>query len=205
MDFSKLLQHCRDQHGVKVDTSKLGEMIRFAIFQYFNQEHDKPLLEGELWEILEQLQKADASPVHGSQTKIEPALIQRLRTKAVENIQEGQNKNAAHWGYQQGVLLSNGEAIEICDALENIAETIPDHGTGFRPPWQAIHKDFNFCAIDRTGIIFLYKEYPATDEGLQAWWAKVGVKYTFSIAGLVENWQECIWERPGSREKEGTE
>ena len=98
-----------------------------------------------------------------------------------------------------------GSREVLAAIIEQRVGTVPDHGTGFRPPWQAIHKDFNFCAIDRTGIIFLYKECPATDEGLQAWWAEVGVKYPFSIAGLVENWQECMWMRPGHGEKEGAE
>jgi len=201
MDYSKLLQHCRDQHGIEVDTSKFTEELLWAIFKYFGDYHEKTLLHTEQWEVLEQLQRV-------SQTKIDQSLIQRLRTEAMKNIQEGQDKSAAHWGDQEGVLLSNGAVIEICDALENIAETVPDYGTGFRPDWRNIDPEYDAIAIDKSGKIYLFTHKPRKDAG--QWWINSGMgsgarRYPFTIKGPVENWQECIWQRPGSREKEGTE
>lgn len=197
MDYSQLLKHCRDEHGIEVDTSKFTEELLWAIFKYFGDYHEKTLLHTEQWEVLEQLQRV-------SQTKINQSLIQRLRTEAMKNIQEGQDKSAAHWGDQEGVLLSNGAVIEICDALENIAETMPDYGTGFRPDWSQIAPKYVSCSVDKNGEIYLHREKPRL---LPTVWVSDGipVRFPYYIKAPVENWQECIWQRPGSGEKEGTE
>lgn len=47
-------------------------------------------------------------------------LIKDLRTVADENLANGQTEADADWGAQEGVLISNGKALEIARALQSV-------------------------------------------------------------------------------------
>ena len=152
MDFSQLLKHCRDEHGVEVDTSKLGELMRFAIFQYFNQEHNLPLLEGETWEIFEQLQKVRTIGP-GFPTGIEAADGQMICVGDEVGYMEEEDsavftvvfhdgafrKKYHHWPAKDfwPEMQRPREAGPEMKIIKK-AETIPDHGTGLATVFQDI-------------------------------------------------------------------
>lgn len=118
----------------------------------------------------------------------------------------------ASWYSQEGVLLSNREALEIVEFCErvNLVEQLPDYGTGFRPPWDLIGPEYVACAVDRNGMVYFYNKMPKAyefrwnngdfdDDSFYC------ADYPFTIECPVENWRECLWIRPGHGEKEGAE
>lgn len=354
MDYSKLLQHCRDEHGVNIDASDLAGSIRKSIWKYFSKVHNLTLHDTELWDILECLQE---QPKPGNP----PPIVATMKDRAFENIKSGEEMESASWYAQSGVLLSNRDALEIvefcervnaqslcsvigreragrlleilrdlrrivtenlklgeplrpaswykqegvllhnetardiCDIFDElfkgvnapdqlpepviyprpdwesidtkfnyvavdddkdvfafsekpqfrgglwktsgeyeylheinfgkmlwerpghgekrgmehaakVAEIMPDYGTGFRPPWDVIAPEYVACAVYEDGSIFFYSETPTINEDNKKWkscdWYCPFPSY---IKAPVENWRECLWIRPGHREKEGAE
>lgn len=97
---------------------------------------------------------------------------------------------------------------EVLDAIvKKRDESVPDFGTGFRPDWSQIDTKYVACAADENGKIFFYPVIPKPTGG--NFWFYTGLRhleypYT-AVNAPVENWRECLWIRPGHREKEGAE
>lgn len=119
MDFSKLLQHCRDEHRVELDTTKFTEELLWAIFKYFGDYHEKTLLHTEQWDVLEQLQKV-TEPI------TPPPIIAEIKRRAIENIRMGERMEHANWSNQEGVLLNNADALKIVEFCEQVATVFQD-------------------------------------------------------------------------------
>jgi hypothetical protein len=47
------------------------------------------------------------------QTNCLKETITSIQSKATKNLLDGQGENDAHWGYQEGVLLTNKQALDI--------------------------------------------------------------------------------------------
>lgn len=95
---------------------------------------------------------------------------------------------------------------EVLDAiLEQRGGTVPDYGTGFRPPWDLIGPEFVACTIDNNGAIYFWADMPKAFDNV--WYRSLSryVEYPYRVNAPVKNWQECLWIRPGHREKEGAE
>jgi len=96
---------------------------------------------------------------------------------------------------------------EVLDAiLDQRGGTVPDYGTGFRPPWDLIGADYKVCTIDKYGRIFFFTENPKINEAHERWLSDSGhCRFPFEAKPPVKNWRECLWIRPGHGEKEGAE
>ena len=142
-------------------------------------------------------------------------ILDYLRKQATDNIKAGEGVDSRSYYAQTGVLLSNQQALDICSLFEQVmreknaaagVDAVPDYGTGFRPDWSQIDPKYNVMAVDKSGRIFLYTHMPSKQSAY--WWADSadGIKtiiYPFTIKYPVENWQECLWIRPGHEKKEG--
>lgn len=122
MDFSKLLQHCRDEHGVNVDTSVLMKELVITIFRHFDRKHGLILHDTEIWDILETLQE---QPKPGNP----PPIVATMKQRAFENIKSGEEMESASWYAQSGVLLSNRDALAIVEFCER-ANVPEQYGKG---------------------------------------------------------------------------
>lgn len=204
MDFTKLLKHCEAEHGIQVDKSAFTEAILNSIFAFFAA-HGEILTHTQLWDIFETLQER---PKPGNP----PPIVALMKGRAEENIKCGEPMESASWYSQEGVLLSTADALKIVEFCEgvHVVERLPDYGTGFRPPWDLIGPEYVACAVDRSGIIYFYNKIPKAYESK---WNSGDfdddsfycADYPFEIKSPVENWRECLWIRPGHREKEGAE
>jgi hypothetical protein len=47
------------------------------------------------------------------QTKNIAAIVNGIKMQADENLSNGQHENDANWGYQDGVLITNRQALDI--------------------------------------------------------------------------------------------
>lgn len=151
MDYSQLLKHCRDEHGIEVNTSKFTEELLWAIFTYFNERHKKTLLHTEQWDVLEQLQKVRTIGP-GFPTGIEAA---------------------------DGQMICVGDEVGYVEGTEDpLTFTVVFEGGCFRKKYH--HKEYK-TAADMPKLF----------------------QYGSIMKIVKKNWQECIWQRPGSREKEG--
>lgn len=193
MDFTKLLKHCEAQHSIKIDTSAFSQYVCDAIWQYMSDKHGETLLLTEQWDILETLQE---SPKPGNP----PPIIAEMKGRAFQNIKRGESMKNASWYSQEGVLLSNADALKIVEFCErvNVEEQLPDFGTGFRPDWSQIDAKYVACAADENGKIFFYPVIPKPTGG--NFWFYTGLRhleypYT-AVNAPVENWRECLWIRP---------
>lgn len=188
MDFTKLLKHCEAEHGIELDTSYFTNVILHAITRYFDSEHGKTLLHTEQWDILETLQER---PKPGNP----PPIVALMKGRAEENIKCGEPMESASWYSQEGVLLSNADALKIVEFCEraNVVEQLPDYGTEWRPNWHEIDDWANFVFISKRGWVFISKESPEHGD----WTCDIGNK-TRSLIKIdpTTKWQNCIWERP---------
>ena len=189
MDFSKLLQHCRDEHGVEVDISKLTEKLLWATFEYFSEYHGKTLLHTEQWDIIEQLQKRP-NPSNP------PPIVAEVKQRAFENIKSGEEMESASWYAQSGVLLSNREALELVEGCERA--NVPEPAIYPRPEWENLDKKFIYVAADASCDVYAFAEKPQFKGGL---WQDGGEsEYLQEVS-----FGKMLWQRPGHGEKEGAE
>lgn len=200
MDFSQLLKHCRDEHGVEVDPSVLMKELLITIFRHFDRKHGLILHDTEIWLIFETLQN---EPKPGNP----PPIVADMKRRAFDNLKSGEEMESASWYAQSGVLLSNRDALAIVEFCEraNVPEQLPDYGTGFRPPWDLIGPEFVACTIDNNGAIYFWADMPKAFDNV--WYRSLSryVEYPYRVNAPVKNWQECLWIRPGHGEKEGAE
>lgn len=196
MDFTKLLKHCEAEHGIKLDTSDFTDALLYATYRYFDNRHGKTLLHTEQWDILETLQE---QPKPGNP----PEIVSLMKQRAFENIKSGEPTETSSWYSQEGVLLSNGEALKIAEFCErvNVVDQLPDYGTGFRPPWDLIGPDYDFCAIDKSGSIFFYEINPSINDEYDYWECHSSCEFPYHVKYPVENWRECLWVRPEKQQQ----
>ena len=193
MDFSKLLQHCRDEHGVNVDTSVLMKELVITIFRHFDRKHGLILHDTEIWDILETLQKRP-NPSNP------PPIVATMKQRAFENIECGEGMDDRRWDQQHGVLITNREALEIVKFCEraNVPEQLPEPVIYPRPDWESIDTKFNYVAVDDDKDVYAFAEKPKFRGGL--WQGGGEYEYLHGI-----NFAKMIWQRPGHGEKEGAE
>lgn len=194
MDFSKLLQHCRDKHGVKLEHSEIYEVLKEAISTHFFYAHDIALHNTELFDILECLQER---PKPGNP----PPIVAEMKQRAFEYIGRGEPTGLASWRDEYGVLLSNEQALAIVEFCErvNAPEQLPEPVICFRPDWENIDPKFNYVAVDESHEVYAYRYRPQFNDIDRAWQGR-GFDYLQDL-----NFAKMLWQRPGHGQKEGAE
>lgn len=100
-------------------------------------------------------------------------LIKQLRDKAQENINKGESPLAANWGYEEGVLISNQQALDIVDALE--VATYPPmvravlsilSDTSNKGGWAVVKGDYLYMATHRPNLLNDNWEFYGTYNGI---------------------------------------
>ena len=189
MDFSKLLQHCRDEHGVNVDTSVLMKELVITIFRHFDRKHGLTLHDTEIWDILETLQE---QPKPGTL----PPIVADMKQRVFDNLKSGEEMESASWYAQSGVLLSNREALELVEGCERA--NVPEPAIYPRPEWENLDKKFSYVAADASCDVYAFAEKPQFKGGL---WQDGGEsEYLQEVS-----FGKMLWQRPGHGEKEGAE
>lgn len=180
MDFSKLLQHCRDEHGVEVDTSVLMKELVITIFRHFDRKHGLILHDTEIWDIFETLQN---QPKPGNP----PPIVADMKRRAFDNLKSGEEMESASWYAQSGVLLSNRDALAIAEFCERA--NVPGPAIYPRPEWENLDPKFNYVAVDASCDVYAFAEKPQFKGGL---WQDGGEsEYLQEIS-----FGKMLWERP---------
>lgn len=101
-------------------------------------------------------------------------LIKRLREQAQENINDGQllepaNLPTTHCSYQEGVLISNKQAMDIANALEQMLFPEAVSAAIARLNYTELDNTLQFAAIDKDLGFYCFDSKPVKNKKFGFW------------------------------------